>query len=116
MDKEKKESAQKIGMPEPTDGRRLYQVHGSGAIAEAFRQVQRRALRDGRGPEVVSALHQLRRRLQRNPTKLGEPLYRLAALRMQIRSVVLGPLVVDFGVCEDRPVVFIKGVTLLAKS
>src|SRR6266478_3390542 len=50
MDKEKKESAQKIGMPEPTDGRRLYQVHGSGAIAEAFRQVQRRALREGRGP------------------------------------------------------------------
>jgi hypothetical protein len=35
---------------------------------------------------------------------------------MEIRTVILGPLVVDFGVCEDRPVVFIKGVTLLAKS
>jgi hypothetical protein len=35
---------------------------------------------------------------------------------MEIRTVILGPLVVDFGVCKDRPLVFIKGVTLLAKS
>ena len=65
---------------------------------------------------MAKALHLLKRRLQTSPGNLGEPLYRLAALRMQIRTVVLGPLAVDFGVCEDRPVVFIKGVVLLSKS
>lgn len=80
------------------------------------RQIHRRALREGRGREVAEALHLLKRRLQINPGNLSEPLYRLAALRMQVRTAVIGPLAVDFGVCEDRPVVFIKGVALLSKS
>jgi hypothetical protein len=33
---------------------------------------------------------------------------------MQVGTAVIRPLVVDFAVCEDRPLVFIKGVTLLA--
>src|SRR5206468_2784234 len=103
-------------MSQSTNGGRLYQVHGSGAIADAIRQIHRRAFREGRGREVAEALHILKGRLQINPGKLGEPFYRLAALRMQIRTVVIGPLAVDFGVCEDRLLVFIKGVTLLAKS
>jgi hypothetical protein len=67
------------------------------------------------GREVARALHILKRRLQTNPGNLGEPLYRLAALRLQIRTVVIGPLAVDFGVHEVHPLVFIKGVTLLSK-
>jgi hypothetical protein len=33
---------------------------------------------------------------------------------MQVRTVIIRPVVVDFGVCEDRPLVFIKGVKLLS--
>jgi hypothetical protein len=33
---------------------------------------------------------------------------------MQVRTIVIRPLVVDFAVCEDHPLVFIKGVKLLA--
>jgi len=51
-----------------------------------------------------------------NPGNLGEAIYRLAALRLQVRTVVIGPLVVNFGVHEVRPLVFIKGVRLLSKS
>jgi hypothetical protein len=98
-----------------TNGGSFYQVHGSGAIAEAIRQIHRRSQSEGRGREVADALRILMRRLQINPVKFGEPLYRLAALRIQIRTVVVGPLGVNFGVCEDRPMVFIKGVTLLGK-
>jgi hypothetical protein len=32
---------------------------------------------------------------------------------MEIRTAVVGPLAVDFAVCEDQPLVFIKGVKLL---
>lgn len=43
----------------------------------------------------------------------GEPEYRLPALKMQIRSGGVLPLIVHVGVCEDEPIVFIKKVTLL---
>jgi hypothetical protein len=45
---------------------------------------------------------------------LGEPLYRLPVLRMQVRSVAIRPLSVAFAVCEDRPLVYINAVKLLA--
>jgi hypothetical protein len=32
---------------------------------------------------------------------------------MQVRHGVIRPLFVDFAVCEDKPFVFIKGITLL---
>ena len=103
-------------MSQSTNGGHLYQIHGSGNIAQAIRKIHRQALREGRGREVAEALHVLQRRLQMNPGNLGEGIYRLAALRLQVRTVVIGPLVVNFGVHEVRPLVFIKGVRLLSKS
>jgi len=101
-------------MPDSPNGGRFYEIHGSATIAEAFRQVQRQAVQENRGQEMVGALRLLRQGLQRNPLKLGEPLYRLAALQMEIRMAAIGPLAVSFGVCEDRPLVFIKAVSLLS--
>jgi len=101
-------------MPEHDHGGQPYQVQGSGVIAQALRQIQRRAAREGRGEEVLSAFRHIAHQLQHDPGNLGEPLYRLPALRMQIRSVAIRPLVVDFGVCEDRPVVLLRAVKLLS--
>lgn len=101
-------------MSEHNNGGRTYRVHGSGAIAQALREIQRRAARQGRGEEVLSAFRRITHQLQQDPVNLGEPLYRLPALRMQIRSVAIRPLVVDFGVCEDRPLVFLRAVKLLS--
>jgi hypothetical protein len=61
----------------------------------------------------LSAFRQIVDELVHNPSRFGEALYRLPAMRMQVRCGVIRPLVVDFAVCEDRPVVFIKGGTLL---
>lgn len=33
---------------------------------------------------------------------------------MQIRTVVVAPLGIDFGVCEDRPIVYFKSGKLLS--
>jgi hypothetical protein len=102
-------------MEEQANGGRRYRVHGSGKIVETLKRIQRQAARQGRGPEVLSAFRQIAERLQTEPMTLGEPLYRLPALRMQIRSVAVRPLVVDFGVCEDRPLVFLRTVRLLGR-
>ena len=101
-------------MPEPGDSGRPYRVYGPGRIVRALKQIQRQAAREGRGEEVLSAFRQLAQQLQRHPVHVGEPLYRLPALRLQIRSVALRPLVVDFGVSEDRRLVFLRAVKLLA--
>jgi hypothetical protein len=33
---------------------------------------------------------------------------------MEVRAVALAPIGIHFAVCEDRPLVFIKGVMLMA--
>ena len=80
----------------------------------AIRRIHRQAARRGQGKLVTRAFRQIVRRLRLHPFQVGEPVYRLPGLRMQIRRTIIRPLVVDFGVCEDRPLVFIKGVRLLS--
>ena len=87
-----------------------------GAIAEAVRQLMRRALREGRGREFLLALRMVVERLRRDPHEFGEPLYRLPVLRMQVRCALVRPLYVDFAVCDDRPLVFLKLVKLLSRQ
>jgi hypothetical protein len=93
---------------------RRYEIHNSGAITRAFLRLQMQASREGRGQELLAAARQIAERLQKNPLELGEPLYRLPVLRMQVRCVAVRPLYMDFAVCEDRPLVIIKAVRLLS--
>jgi hypothetical protein len=102
-------------MPDPANGGRRYRVHGSGLFAQTLKRIYRQAAQQGRADEVLSAFRRIAQQLQRNPRRLGEPLYRLPGLRMQVRSVAFRPLVVDFGVCEDRPIVFLRAVKLLSR-
>ena len=64
---------------------------------------------------MVDAFRQVVRQLRQNPTQFGEPLYRLPALRMQVYTAVVRPLAIDFAVCTDRPMVFLKGIQLLSE-
>lgn len=91
-----------------------YEIHNSTAITRAFLQLQQQATREGRGQELLQAARRVAERLRRKPLELGEPLYRLPVLRMQVRCVALRPLYLDFAVCEDRPLVIIKAVRLFS--
>jgi len=98
------------------NGKRPFQLGFSSMIAETIRQLQRQASREDRGTEFLNALRQMADRLRGDPGRFGEPLYRLPTLRMQVRCAVIPPIYMDFAVCEDRPLVFIKAVKLLAKQ
>ncbi len=102
-------------MSSPRNGDPRYRIHISGANVAACLKLQHRAKLEGRGREVVAALREIARRLHNNPLEIGEPVYRLPAMRLQVRSASVRPLVVDFAICEDRPLVFIKNVWLLPK-
>lgn len=102
-------------MPSPEDaGPPPFQIAFSGVIAESIRQLQRRASLQGRGEEFLRSLREVIDRIQQDPNEVGEPLYRLAVLRMQVRCVAIRPLYLDFAVCEDRPLVFIRAVNLFS--
>ena len=102
-------------MAEPQEQGRPYQVHASGVVLELIRQIQRQAEREGRGEKVLASLHHIYERLQEDPHHLGEALYRLPSLRLQMHTCAVRPLVVDFAVHLDKPLVFIKGVKLLSE-
>jgi hypothetical protein len=91
-----------------------YEVYCSGVVAQSIRQVHKQAVREGRGEAMIAAFREGVHRVEKEASRLGEPLYRLPVLRMQIRQVLIRPIAIEFAVCEDRPLVFIKGVTLLS--
>jgi hypothetical protein len=103
-------------MSSPQSPGPAWQVIISGMVAGLFRQLQAQASEEGRGEEAFAAFRNVVDRLGRDPATFGEPLYRLPALRMQVRSGAVRPLVVDFAVCEDRPIVVVKGFRLFSRG
>ena len=99
----------------PGNGGPKYEVYCSTAMAKAIKQLHRQTTRERRGPAMLDAFRQAVERLQQNPMNIGEPLYRLPTLRLQVRTLVIRPLVLDYAICTDRPLVFVKGVKLLSQ-
>jgi hypothetical protein len=102
-------------MPEPNSNGPAFTVHVSKKIGDSIREIHKRAKHQGRGHEVIAAIEEILQRLRTNPNNLGEPLYRLAALNLEVRTCVVRPINVDFAVHRERFLVFIKGVKLLTE-
>ena len=102
-------------MPEPGNGSRRFEVHCSGLVANSLKDLQREATQQGQGKSFLAALRTVIRRLEMDPHSVGEALYRLPVLRIEVRVHLTHPLAISFGVCEDRPLVFIREVKLLSK-
>ena len=90
-----------------------FQLSFSGFLAESIRKLQRQATGEGRGYQFLQAMRKAVARLRTAPMQFGEPLYRLQALRLQVRCGAIGPLYIDFAVAEELQVVYIKSVKLL---
>jgi hypothetical protein len=88
----------------------------SQSIAQAIRQLQRQASREGRGREFLDAIRTAIDRLSHAPMEFGEPLYYLPNLRLRVRCASVRPIYIDFGVLEDEARVFLKSIKLLARQ
>jgi vacuolar-type H+-ATPase catalytic subunit A/Vma1 len=103
-------------MTAPTNGRSSgpYRV----VISEYFRQrimaALANALQAGTAETFRAAFRQISERLRADPWTFGEPKYRLPALRLQVRQAAVKPIVIDYAVHEEQPVVFIRGFIVLA--
>jgi hypothetical protein len=97
------------------NGRIRYEVHCSGVIGKALRQLHRRASRQGRGTAVVAAFRKVIEHLESDPLNAGEAAYALPGLHLEVRTIVVSPLSVDFAVNAAHRLVFIKSVHLLTQ-
>jgi hypothetical protein len=91
-----------------------YSVHGSKQTKAVLDQLHQQAVEAGIGQQFAAALRQIGNRLQADPLALGEPLYRLPALKLLVCQAVILPLVVNFAVHDELPLVFIRGFKVLS--
>jgi hypothetical protein len=103
-------------MPSSTNGEGTYRVVISEAIAKEVGKLQFRASSEGRGERFLQALRTIIDGFINHPRQLGEPLYELNTLRLQVRSLVVRPVSIHFAVHKDRPLVFIKAIDLLSEE
>jgi hypothetical protein len=96
------------------NGGPTYQVDYSGAVGAALRRLYRRAKQRGQGKQFTAAFREILASLRTKPLTVGEPLYSLPGLQLQVRTIVVAPLLLDFAVHEERRIVWIKGGKLLS--
>jgi hypothetical protein len=95
------------------NGQPAYVVSFVGRTTELIRELQLQAAFEGRGDAFAQALAAVIRRLKSKPRTFGEPVYRLPALRLQVRLASIAPVVVYFGVSQDHPIVYVNAVRLM---
>ncbi len=92
----------------------LYEVKLSQKLKQAIKDLHRQSIHKGKGQQFLDSLRHIHNRLRQDPGNFGEPIYRLPALRLLVYQVVVSGIVVHYGVHEEKPLVFLKGMQLLS--
>jgi hypothetical protein len=80
---------------------RIYELH-----EEAFDK--------GVGEQFVEALRVINNQLQTNPVSFGDPLYPLPAAKLVVYIRAVFPIAIDYGVHQEKQLVFVRSVRLMA--
>jgi hypothetical protein len=91
-----------------------YQVHLSLETKKKLQELHQEATQAGTGPRFIEALRVIAQRLRTDPMVFGELQYRLPALKLSVRQAIVSPLVVDYAVHDERPLVFNRGFKVLS--
>jgi hypothetical protein len=101
-------------MTTPPNGRRSpFEVTASEAIKQAIRDLHVKAAQRGHGKQFLNALRRIHDGLRNDPNNFGDPLFRLASLKLLVFHVVVWRVVVHYGVHEEKPLVVLRYVNLL---
>jgi hypothetical protein len=74
---------------------------------------QHSRLQQGLGQRFIDALKAVDHGLRRSPREFGDPIFHLPALKLSIYIRAVFPLVVDYGVHEQFPLVIVRGFRLM---
>jgi hypothetical protein len=92
----------------------VYVVKLSEKSKSILKEHHRKAALAGAGKTFLSSLRQIHDRLRKEPTVFGEPLYHLPALQLTVFQAVVSPLVVVYGVHDERALVFVQTFKVLS--
>jgi hypothetical protein len=92
---------------------RRYRVNYSQAMAQRIHYLHGLASRFNVGAAFVASFKTITECLENDPLNLGDLQYHLQAMRMEVRTCALSPVVVHFAVHREERIVYIKGVKLL---
>ena len=92
-----------------------FKVEFTGLAREQYRNALRRAKNASRSEELGTAMRTLVVQLTDTPTEIGEPMYRLHSMKMDVRRVALAPVYLEYGVHLSEPLVVIRRVVGMAK-
>jgi hypothetical protein len=93
---------------------KVYRVTVSDQIKADVRERYTQAVATGKGKPFLAALRKIHERLRHDPLSFGEPLYHLPSLQLVVYKGIVSPLVVDYGVHEEKALVIIRGVKILS--
>jgi len=90
----------------------LYEISFSGFIAQEIKKLHKNAKAMGIGKEYVEALTYAVFRLQHQPWSFGELVSHLKVAKLMVHVRIVKPLLIEFAIHEEKPIVFIKRVEL----
>jgi hypothetical protein len=86
----------------------LYEVVISSQNAKLLKEVQKQLAIIGKGNGFLEALRQIYKELRTRPVEFGEPRFRLPALKLVVYQGAIRPLLVDYAIHEEYPLVVIR--------
>jgi hypothetical protein len=90
-----------------------YKVDYSADLKNKIKSLHAQAASTGKGHQFLDALRAILKRLRENPKEFGEPVYHLPVLKLTVYQAILAPVVVDFGIHDEKPLVIIRGLSVL---
>jgi hypothetical protein len=94
----------------------MFHVDMSGETRRQIKLLFKQATVENRPDAFLAAFKQIIERLEQEPHELGEPLYHLQALQVQIRTAIVLPLSVNFSVSHVHHLVIIRNISLLSNN
>ena len=85
-----------------------YTLIHSGKMTAIAKDLYEQAKAMGKGAVFVEAMKRVLTDLETRPREFGEPAYHLYAMKLEMRKGIIDPIVVLYGVHEEKPLVFIQ--------
>ena len=90
-----------------------FRIASSQKLNHEFEELCAQAESDRRGLFALETAQEIMRNLQKDATTVGEPLYNLKHLKLQMRLVLVFPWSIHFAVDEARRIVYLSRIALM---
>ena len=90
-----------------------FKITFSGLLAPELKALHQRAKKAGLGDAYVEALETAVFRLKHDPWEFGELIRKVMQPPLKIHVGIVKPLVIEFAIHEEKPIVLIKRIQLL---